>query len=267
MLKYLSIVSALVLMVCATQSLAASSLSRDLLIAQQKEQKTEESTEASDDLSDLMDADESEPIAVDDPIASWNRGVFQFNDKMYFYVLKPAAEIWKVFVHVEIRKAIKRAFTNIRFPIRFFNCLLQGKGKAAGDETMRFLINTTIGIAGLGDPAKKWGYDPPKEDFGQTLAVWGAGNGSYLVWPFLGPSTTRDSFGFVGDILLDPLSYFTILFGGLPLEVTIPLRIGQVTNETSLRIGDYEALKEAAIDPYEAFKNAYIQYRRKKIEE
>ena len=67
------------------------------------------------------------------------------------------------------------------------------------------------------------------------------------------------------DLALDPLSYFTILFGGLPLEVTAPLRVGQVVNETSLRIGDYEALKEAAIDPYEAFKNAYIQYRRKKI--
>ena len=130
---------------------------------------------------------------------------------------------------------------------------------------MRFLINTTIGVVGLGDPAKEWGFNPPEEDFGQTLAVWGAGNGAYLVWPFLGPSTVRDSFGFVGDLALDPLSYFTILFGGLPLEVTVPLRVGQYVNETSLRIGDYEALKEAAIDPYEAFKNAYIQYRRKKI--
>jgi phospholipid-binding lipoprotein MlaA len=263
MLKYLSIVSALVLMVCATHSLAASSSSRDHLIAQQKEQKEE----ASDDLSDLMDADDEEPIAVEDPIASWNRAMFQFNDKLYFYLLKPVAQVWQGFVGAELRYCIKRAFDNIRFPIRFFNCLLQGKGKAAGDETIRFLINTTIGVAGLGDPAKEWGFDPPKEDFGQTLAVWGAGNGSYLVWPFIGPSTVRDSFGLAGDLALDPLSYFTILFSGLGFEVTIPLRIGQTVNEASLRIGDYEALKEAAIDPYEAFKNAYIQYRRKKIKE
>ena len=111
------------------------------------------------------------------------------------------------------------------------------------------------------------GILPSEEDFGQTLAVWGAGNGSYLVWPLIGPSTVRDSFGLAGDLALDPLSYFTILFSGLDLRVTIPLRIGQIVNEASFRIGDYEALKEAAIDPYKAFKNAYLQYRKKKIEE
>ena len=263
MLKYLSIVSALVFVVCVNNSAAASSSNHDLLIAQQEKQSKEDS----DDLSELMDSEDAEPTLVKDPMASWNRAMFEFNDKMYFYLLKPLALVWRDVVDAELRGAIKRAFNNIKFPIRFFNCLFQGKGKAAGDETMRFLINTTAGIAGLGDPAKDWGFNPPEEDFGQTLAVWGAGNGAYLVWPFLGPSTVRDSFGFVGDLALDPLSYFTILFGGLPLEVTVPLRVGQIVNETSLRIGDYEALKEAAIDPYEAFKNAYIQYRRKKIEQ
>jgi phospholipid-binding lipoprotein MlaA len=263
MLKYLSIVSALLLMVCLNNSLAASPSGNDQLIAQQDKQEKE----ASDDLSDLMDPKEEESIAVKDPIASWNRGVFQFNDKLYYYLLEPTARAWQGIIPIEFRQAIKRAFINIRFFSRFFNCLFQGKGKGAGDETMRFLINTTIGVAGLGDPAKKWGFNPAEEDFGQTLAVWGAGNGSYLVWPFLGPSTVRDSFGFAGDLALDPLSYFTILFGGLPLKVTVPLRIGQVVNEASFRIGDYEALKEAAIDPYDAFKDAYLQYRKKKIEE
>jgi len=262
-LKYLSIVSALVLMVCINNSLAASPSSNDQLIAQQKEQKTE----ASDDLTDLMDSEEEEPIAIKDPIASWNRAMFEFNDKLYFYLLKPAARAWQGIIPVEFRQGIKNGFINIRFPIRFFNCLFQGKGKEAGDETMRFLINTTLGVAGLGDPAKKMGFNPAEEDFGQTLAVWGAGNGSYLVWPLLGPSTVRESFGLAGDLALDPLSYFTILFGGLGFEVTIPLRIGQTVNEASFRIGDYEALKEAAVDPYEALKDAYLQYRKKKAEE
>ena len=263
MLKYLSIVSALVLMVCLNNSLAASPSGNDQLIAQQEEQKKE----ASDDLSDLMDLEEEEPIAIKDPIASWNRAMFQFNDKLYYYLLEPAARAWQGIIPIEFRQAIKRAFINIRFPIRFFNCLFQGKGKGAGDETLRFLINTTVGVAGLGDPAKKMGINPSEEDFGQTLAVWGAGNGSYLVWPLIGPSTVRDSFGLAGDLALDPLSYFTILFSGLGFEVTIPLRIGQTVNEASFRIGDYEALKEAAIDPYEAFKDAYLQYRKKKVEE
>ena len=262
MLKYLSIVSALVLMVCLNNSLAASPSGNDQLIAQQEEQKKE-----SDDLNELMDLEEDEPIAIKDPIASWNRGVFEFNDKMYFYLLRPAARAWQGIIPVEFRQFIKNAFINIRFPIRFFNNLFQGKGKEVGDETLRFLINTTIGIGGLGDPAKKMGILPSEEDFGQTLAVWGIGTGSYLVWPFIGPSNVRDSFGIVGDLALDPLSYFTILFGGLGFEVTIPLRIGQTVNEASFRIGDYEALKEAAIDPYEAFKDAYLQYRIKKIEE
>ena len=263
MLKYLSIVSALVLTVCLNNSLAASPSSNDQLIAQQEEQKKE----TSDDLDDSMDSEEEEPIAIKDPIASWNRAMFEFNDKLYFYFLKPAARAWKGIIPLPFRQAIKNAFINIRLPIRFVNSLFQGKGKRAGDEALRFLINTTAGIGGLGDPAKDLGISPSEEDFGQTLAVWGAGNGSYLVWPFIGPSTVRDSFGLAGDLALDPLSYFTILFGGLGLEVTIPLRIGQTVNETSFRIGDYESLKEAAIDPYEALKDAYLQYRRKKVEE
>ena len=263
MLKYLSIVSALVLMVCLNPSLSAASSTNERLLAQQAEQKKE----TSDDLDDLTDLEEDEPIAIGDPIASWNRAMFDFNDKLYFYLLEPTARVWKGIIPLPFRQAIKNALINIRLPIRFVNSLFQGKGKRAVNEAKRFLINTTAGIGGLGDPAKDLGINPSEEDFGQTLAVWGTGTGSYLVWPFIGPSNVRDSFGIVGDLLLDPLSYFTILFSGLGFEVTIPLRIGQTVNETSFRIGDYESLKEAAIDPYEALKDAYLQYRKKKIEE
>ncbi len=264
MLKYLSIVSALVLMVCLNNSLAASPSGNDQLIAQQEEQKKE----ASDDLDDLIDLEEEEPRAIDDPIASWNHAMFEFNDKLYFYVLKPVGQVWKV-IPTPFRQALKNAYYNIRIPIRFFNSLLQGKGQKAKTEALSFLINSTLGIGGLVDPAKKiLGSKPSEEDFGQTLGVWDIDHGIYLVWPFFGPSTVRDSFGWAGDLALDPLFWFPYILSGYDLwPQTIAVRAGEIVNDVSFRIGDYESLKEAAIDPYEALKDAYLQYRKKKLED
>jgi phospholipid-binding lipoprotein MlaA len=142
------------------------------------------------------------------------------------------------------------------------NCILQGKGRAASAELTRFLINSTVGVLGFGNPAKRWSELSPKaEDLGQTLATYGIGDGFYIVWPILGPSTLRDSVGRVGDWFLNPVSYVH------PTEAYLGIRATETVNETSFRIGDYESLKEAAIDPYVAFRNAYIQHRKKKVKE
>jgi phospholipid-binding lipoprotein MlaA len=154
-------------------------------------------------------------------------------------------------------------------PVRFANCLLQGKFKAADGEFGRFLVNSTIGLAGLFDPAGQFPeLNPPEEDFGQTLGHYTVGNGWYLVWPFLGPSTVRDSVGAVGDWVLNPFSFMTLInvdAGALTTTTNMGVFAVRTVNDTSFRIGDYETLKDAALDPYEAFRDAYIQNRTSKI--
>ncbi|MDD4862250.1 MAG: VacJ family lipoprotein, partial [Smithellaceae bacterium] len=147
------------------------------------------------------------------------------------------------------------------FPIRFVNCLLQADFTGAGSEVGRFTINTIWGIGGLLDPSSNKDIDLQKQDtdFGQTLGVYGVGHGFYIVWPFLGPSSPRDSVDIAGEYLMDPLSYFTPWYTSLGEK---PLKM---INNTSLRIGDYEALLEAAIDPYVAIRDGYIQYRMKEV--
>jgi phospholipid-binding lipoprotein MlaA len=159
--------------------------------------------------------------------------------------------------------AIRNVFYNVRFPVRFINCLLQGKGRKAGYEFGQFFINTTVGFAGLANVAANYpDLQPSKEDLGQTFAVWGIGNGAYLMLPFFGPSSVRDGLGRLGDTFLDPIWW---LFDDI--WVSLGIRAGETVNDTSLRIGEYEALKEAALDPYVMIRNAYVQNRNKLIAE
>jgi phospholipid-binding lipoprotein MlaA len=199
---------------------------------------------------------------VSDPLAPFNKAMFRFNDKLYFWVLKPAATGYKTVTPTFVRTGLRNFFHNLTTPVRVVNCMLQGKSEAMGAEIGRFMLNTTVGVLGFGNPAQR---DPrlsvPDEDLGQTLAVWGIGNGPYIVWPVLGPSTLRDAVGRFGDGNLNPVSYIT------PLEWELGTRALDTLNDTSFRLGDYESLKESAIAPYEALRDAYIQNRKKKIEE
>jgi phospholipid-binding lipoprotein MlaA len=215
-----------------------------------------------EDLGFLDEEAEEEVVQVADPLAPWNRAMFLFNDKLYFWALKPLARGYRAAIPKPARSGIKNFFHNLTMPIRMVSCILQGKGRAASAELTRFLINSTVGVLGFGNTAKRWPeLNPSEEDLGQTLATYGIGNGFYIVWPILGPSTLRDSVGMVGDGFLNPISYVH------PTEAYLEIRAVETVNETSFRIGDYESLKEAAIDPYVAFRNAYIQYRKKKVEE
>ncbi|KPK76084.1 MAG: hypothetical protein AMJ79_08420, partial [Phycisphaerae bacterium SM23_30] len=143
---------------------------------------------------------------ISDPLEPINRIFFHFNDKLYFWFLKPVASGYKAVVPRPARKGVKNFFSNLAFPIRFVNCILQAKFDGAGYEVGRFLTNSILGLGGFFDVAEKQfnmkAYD---EDLGQTLGAYGLGNGFYINWPVLGPSTFRDTIGDVGDYFLDPV--------------------------------------------------------------
>lgn len=199
---------------------------------------------------------EKPPVRVADPIEPVNRAFFVFNDRLYFWLLKPVARGYAFLVPEFARVGIRNALANVTMPVRLVNSLLQGKVKGAGRELARFTINSTIGMAGLFDTAKDdWKIAASEEDTGQTLGTYGLGHGSYLVLPFLGPSSLRDAVGLGGDAFLDPLSYLG------DFRTTVAIRAGKAVNDTSLRIGEYEDIKAAAIDPYLAVRDGYVQYR------
>ena len=208
--------------------------------------------------------DESEDaldnVSIADPIEPVNRAFFQFNDKVYHWVLKPVAVGYEATFSELVRVSVKNFFSNVKMPIRFVNSLLQGKFAGAGTELARFGINTTIGFAGFFDVAKyKFDLEPSDEDFGQTLGFYGLGGGMYIVWPLLGPSTLRDTVGMVGDAALNPVSYIS------PFEVPFSLRLTETVNSTSLDINAYDDLIAASVEPYTGVKDAYIQYRKNQI--
>jgi len=207
-----------------------------------------------------FDQDEELKPAVADPLAPFNRAMFHFNDRIYFWVLKPVSQGYKTVVPSLLRKGVKNFFYNLATPLRFTSCLLQGKGDAASGELIRFMTNSTLGFLGIFDLTRTYPeLNPEEEDLGQVLGIWGFGNGFYLVLPFLGPSTLRDTLGWAFERPLNPTTYVE------PFVVSIAVNGFEVINETSFRIGDYESLKNAAIEPYEAFRDAYIQYRNKEL--
>jgi phospholipid-binding lipoprotein MlaA len=199
---------------------------------------------------------------ISDPFEPLNRFFFEFNDKLYFYALKPIATGYKAVLPEPARVGVSDFFNNLAFPIRFSNCLLQGKGEGAAMEFARFIVNTFMGLGGFIDVASQEGFKKYDEDLGQTFGVWGVGPGFYICWPFLGPSSLRDTIGSVGDGFLDPVNY---AFDEV-IE-TLSVRAYYVINRTSLMLGDYESLKEAALDPYVSLKDAYYQNRKAKIKE
>jgi len=207
------------------------------------------------------DTFKEEKVEIADPLEPFNRAMHQFNDKLYFWALKPVAQGYKTVVPEPARIDVKNFFSNLGFPSRFLSCLLQADFSGAATEFGRFTINTIWGIGGLLDPSsnKELNLQKQDTDLGQTLGVYGVGQGFYIVWPILGPSSPRDSIDIVGDYFLDPVSYIYPWYAGEGVKGY------EKVNATSLRIGDYEALKDAAIDPYVAFRDAYIQYRLKKV--
>jgi phospholipid-binding lipoprotein MlaA len=200
-------------------------------------------------------------VEIADPLEPFNRAMYHFNDKLYFWLLKPVAQGYGKVIPEDARVGVSNFFANLAFPIRFVNCLLQANFEGAAAELGRFTVNTLWGVGGLLDPASSKDINLSKqdEDFGQTLGSYGLGQGIFITWPLFGPSSLRDTVGQVGDGFLAPTTYLSPWYAGAGT------RMYDRVNDTSLKIGDYESLKEAAIDPYLAIRDAYVQHRLKKV--
>lgn len=205
--------------------------------------------------------DETKDGTLADPWEPINARVFAFNRGVDRFVVKPIATGYHWVVPDVAEQALANAFQNLRVVPRVVNNLLQGKAEGAAVELGRFLINSTIGIAGLIDVADKgFGVSArDAEDAGQTLAVHGVSPGPYLVLPFLPPLTVRDSVGFLGDLALDPLNYV------LPLLPQVSTRGGETVNTRSSNLDRFAGVEEGTLDLYSAVRDAYAQSRAKAI--
>jgi phospholipid-binding lipoprotein MlaA len=195
-----------------------------------------------------------------DPWEPFNERMFAFNYGLDRRVVKPAAAGWGKAVPEPLRKGIQNAVKNLGMPRRFVNNLLQGKVDGALRELAGFALNSTLGIAGLGDVASAEGVAPPdEEDAGQTLAVYGVEPGPYLVLPLFAPSTVRDAVGSAVDGLLDPLGLV------MPLAGSIAKRVGTAVNDRSLNLELFEEVEDSVLDLYGGTRNLYLQRRERAI--
>jgi len=201
---------------------------------------------------------------IADPLRPFNVAMYHFNDKVYFWLWKPAATGYSYVVPLPFRNLFRNFYRNLTAPVRIMNNLFQGKPGHAGEELAKLLINSTVGVGGLRNCAEEcFGIEGRNADFGQTLGKWGVGPGFYLVLPFLGPSSPRDGFGFLVDWAMRPQTYVGTEFFDYQ---NVGLFAHEKINSTSFHIGEYEALKKAAVDPYVSMRDIYIQYRTDFIE-
>ena len=208
-------------------------------------------------------AQQAEPVLEEyDPWQPFNEGIFTFNRQVDRFVLKPVATVWDKVFPDPAQRGLKNAFENIGMPRRVVNSLAQGKARKTAGELARFVINSTLGVAGFFDVAKSvFGLELSEEDTGQTLGFYGIGPGPYLIVPLLPPLTVRDAIGYVVDLALDPANYF------LPFVALASMTIGRTVDERSLTLEFYQDVEESVLDLYSAVRNGYLQRRQKQIKE
>lgn len=190
-----------------------------------------------------------------DPWEPFNRPVFAFNDFLSRWALEPLGRGWAFVVPEIARDSISRVYQNVRTPGVMLNNLLQGKPRAAGVDLARFALNSSIGLAGLMDPAASIGLEPNREDFGQTFGVWGIPAGPYLVLPLLGPSSPRDAVGRAADAATVPVGWF------VPFWATATITTVDLANEFSFAADDIAEERAASFDWYAAVRNAHVSHR------
>ena len=197
---------------------------------------------------------------TDDPLEKVNRKVYAFNDSLDKAIIRPVAVGYRRVTSVPVRDSISDFFTNIHMPITIANDVLQARPEQAMEGTGRFLVNLSVGVGGLFDPASKMGIPLNENDFGITLARWGVPEGAFLVLPFFGPSTMRDVWQLpVDGYFFDPLSYFERDHSFRYGQYYLP----QVLYLVSLRAQyiDAESFLASAYDPYAFMRDAYRQQR------
>lgn len=229
-------------------------------------QKTDNKTEDFEE-----EFSQKETTEAMDPLAGYNRSMTSFNDKFITYALNPVSEAYSHIIPQPFRLGISNFIHNIQFPIRLANNLLQLKFQNSSYELERFIVNSTIGIGGLMDPAKNYMHIPiHDEDFGQTLGHYGAGSGFHIVLPFLGPSNVRDLVGVTLDAYVSPLVNVRGLESyKIPdnLGQSIGIVAGTLINKNSLNLETYESLKKDAVDLYPFLRDIYEQKRNSEIAE
>jgi phospholipid-binding lipoprotein MlaA len=196
---------------------------------------------------------------ANDPLEPFNRTIFSFNELIDLMLLEPVSIVYG-HLPSPVRTGVRNVLDNLRSPVILANDAMQGEGDRAGVTLARFMINSSLGILGLFDMATAFGYPKHQEDFGQTLARWGTGEGPYLVLPLLGPSNARDTVGIVVDgFALDPMAYLA------PTDV----RIGRYATDgvdTRYRLDPaIRDLRQNSIDRYAAFRTVYRQRRAAEI--
>ncbi|UJJ57303.1 VacJ family lipoprotein [Rhodanobacter denitrificans] len=200
---------------------------------------------------------------TDDPLEKFNRGAYKFNDAVDQAVIRPVALGYRKVTNPPVRRSFSDFFTNIRMPVTVANDVLQARPKQALQSTGRFLVNLTLGIGGFFDPASQLGLPIEDNDFGITLARWGAPEGDFLMLPFFGPNTARDVWRLpVDSYFFDPLSLYANNhhYNGLQY---LPQAMYLVTLRS--RAIDAESFLQSAYDPYVFIRDAYRQQRLYKI--
>jgi phospholipid-binding lipoprotein MlaA len=216
-----------------------------------------------DPLFDEFDEEfESSPAGFPDPLEETNRGVLVFNRFMDRWLLDPLTRVYGFIFPSPVKRGIRHVFQNLGEPATTVNNVMQLEWKDAGVSFSRFLINTTVGLAGIFDPASKLGLPYHRSDFGQTLALAGTPSGAYTMLPLFGPNNVRDGFGVAADFTMHPLTWFLgptnfLLYGIYGGGQGISLR------EEAL--AQLDALREGSVDYYAALRNAYYQNRQAQI--
>ena len=197
-----------------------------------------------------------------DPIEGVNRAIFKFNNVADRVVLEPIAKGYKK-LPSPVQTGIGNFLNNLKLPLAAINQLLQGQGKNAAESSGRFLVNSTVGILGLVDVADNIGLEQKEEDFGQTLATWGIGDGFYIVLPLFGPSNLRDTTGMLMTMMTDPINAYAVSQGE---AWAIPMRTAaNAIDQRSQIIDEVNALRDNSVDYYAAVRSSYYQNRKAAI--
>ena len=213
-------------------------------------------------------ADNADAVAdykeANDPLEPTNRVFYDVNEGLDNYLLRPAAQAYRYVVPPRVRSGVHNVLSNLGSPVVLTADVLQVKPRRAGDVTMRFLINSTIGIAGIFDVADGWGYPTHDNDFGITLANRGVPDGPFLFLPILGPSSPRNAIGFGADIAVDP---FTWVGAGGAVTALRYTKTGANAVDARERVLDpVDQIKKTALDPYATFRSLYRQHREAEIQ-